>query len=76
MVTGEGQGCERVNNVKREISISPAAVRVINEILNNGNAVQISLVGSRLRITEQRKGNVKYDVMIPDGGNDRHKGIE
>lgn len=57
-------------SMKREISLSPGAVRIINEILSNGNTVQISLVGNRLRITEQRKGNVKYDVTIPDA--DRH----
>lgn len=71
----KNSGLRKGNNVKREISISPAAVRIINEILTNGNQVQISLVGSRLRITEQRRGNVKYDVMIPSDGGKPQEGM-
>ena len=50
--------------MKPEISLSPKAVRVINEILSRGNTVDVSLVGQRLRIVEVNK-TLKYDVMIP-----------
>ncbi len=52
---------------KREISLSPKAVQIINEILSNGKKVRISVVGNRLRITEVVEGiKVKYDVMVPE----------
>ena len=58
--------------MKPEISLSPSAHRIIDEILSNGNEVRITLVGKRLRITEVRQGHVKYDVMVSDtGGNNR-----
>ena len=56
---------QRGNKLKREISLSPKAIHVINEILSNGNRVNISLVGQRLRITEIASEKVKYDTMIP-----------
>lgn len=52
---------------KREISLSPKAIQVINEILSSGKKVRISVVGQRLRITEVVEGTkVRYDVMIPE----------
>ena len=55
--------------MKQEISLSQSAVNIINEILSHGSDAHVSLVGRRLRIVEQRKGNIKYDVMIPDMSN-------
>lgn len=51
--------------MKQEISLSPKAIRTINEILSSGRAVRISLVGQRLRIMEVSGEKVKYDAMIP-----------
>ncbi len=49
---------------KPYVSLGHSAVTIINDILNCGNSVQITLVGNRLRITEVRKDNVKYDIRI------------
>lgn len=50
--------------MKQEISLSPKAIKIINEILSRGKGVDISLVGRRLRISEV-DDTLKYDVMIP-----------
>ena len=50
--------------MKQEISLSPKAIQIINEILSRGNAADVSLVGRRLRILEVSE-KLKYDVMIP-----------
>lgn len=48
---------------KQEVSLSPAAIRIINEILSRGGRVEISLIGQRLRINRVNS-KVEYDVMI------------
>lgn len=50
--------------MKQEISLSPKAYKIINEILSRGKGVNISVIGRRIRIIEVDE-TLKYDVMIP-----------
>lgn len=49
--------------MRKSVSLSPNAIRIINEILTGGGKVEVSMIGSRLRIVRV-KTTVEYDVMI------------
>lgn len=52
--------------MKQEISLSPKAVRLINEILSNGKKAEIVIVNNRLMIYEVPRSTRKYDVVIAE----------
>ncbi len=49
---------------KHEISLSPTAIRLINEILSGGKKVEIVVVNNRLMIYEVPRSTRKYDITI------------
>lgn len=51
---------------KQEISLSPRAVNLINEILSSGKRVEIVVVNKHLMIYEVPRSTRKYDVLISE----------
>ena len=51
---------------KREISLSPSAVRLLNEILSSGKKAEIVVVNNRLMIYEVPRSTRKYDVVVAE----------
>ena len=51
---------------KHDISLSPAAVKLLNEILSSGKKAEIVVVNNRLMIYEVPRSTRKYDVVISE----------
>ena len=51
---------------KHEISLSPAAIRLINEILSSGKKAEVVVINNRLMIYEVPRSTRKYDVTISE----------
>lgn len=52
--------------MKREISLSPSAIKLVNEILTQGKKAEIVIVNNRLMIYEVPRSTRKYDVVIAE----------
>ena len=52
---------------KYEISLSPGAIKLLNEILSSGKKAEIVVVNNHLMIYEVPRSTRKYDVVIPHG---------
>lgn len=51
---------------KHEISLSPTAIKLLNEILSSGKKAEIVIVNNRLMIYEVPRSTRKYDVTISE----------
>lgn len=51
---------------KHEISLSPTAIKQINDSLSAGKKVEIVVVNNRLMIYEVPRSTRKYDVVIAE----------
>lgn len=56
-----------VIKAKHEISLSPGAIKLLNEILSSGKKAEIVVVNNHLMIYEVPRSTRKYDVVIPHG---------